>query len=303
MTGCIFTIILTYIFMKPAVQKSSIPASKIFVAKELREKHFDPSWHSHSEYQLFLVLRGTGTKFIGNTVKPFGEGDITFLGPDVPHLWRSDSSYFNKGNKQHTQGLVIYFKEDFISDLLLKEEMQQIQMLLKKAKRGIEYYGQTAELLSVMMKKIITAHGAESLIQLLQILDTLAHTKEFRLLHNDDYSYRLKESETRRINLVYNYTAQHFKTGVSLNAAAALLNMTPTSFSRYFRIKTSKSFSDFISELRIKHACKLLVEDDSKSINQVSFACGFNTLSNFNRQFKLLMNMTPKAYKGKFAEL
>ncbi|HEX5025212.1 MAG TPA: AraC family transcriptional regulator [Agriterribacter sp.] len=289
--------------MKSAVQKSSIPASRIFVIKELKEKHFDATWHAHGEYQLFIVLKGTGTRFIGNTVTSFGEGDLTFLGPGMPHLWRSESIYFDKRNKQYSRGLVIYFNNEFMSDLLEKEEMQQVKMLFKKARRGIEYYGKTVIQVSAMMTQIITSHGAASLIQLMQILELLANTKEFHLLHNADYVYKLNDSATRRINIVYNYAAEHFHTNITLREAAGLLNMTPTSFSRYFKIKTSKSFSGFLSELRVKHACKLLMEDDSKTINQVSCECGFNTLSNFNRQFKWAIKMTPKMYRQKFSTL
>lgn len=289
--------------MKFPLQKSPIPESRIFVAKELKDKHFDATWHAHSEYQLFMVLKGSGTRFIGNTVQSFNAGDLTFLGPAVPHLWRSDSMYFDKRSKLVTHGLVIYFREDFIGDLLEKEEMQQIRSLFKKAKRGIEYYGQTVNQLGTMMNSIIAAHGATSLIQLLQVLETMAQTKAYRLLHNADYAYKLKESETRRINLVINYAAQHFKERIALKSAAALLNMTPTSFSRYFSMKTSKSFSDFITELRIRHACKLLSEDDNKTISQVSYECGFNTLSHFNRQFKWYMKITPKAYREQFSVL
>lgn len=289
--------------MKSALQKSSIPPSRIFIAKELTEKHFDPTWHAHGEYQLFMVTKGSGTRFIGNTVKSFTEGDTTFLAPGVPHLWRSDSIYFDKRSKLKVQGLVIYFKGDFISDLLDKEEMQQINALFTKAKRAIEYYGHTATELTAAMKKIINARGTENIIQLFEVLNVMCNSKEYRLLHNADYKYKLKESETRRINIVYNYAAQHFHTVITLQEVATLLNMTPTSFSRYFRIKTGKSFSDFITELRIRQACKLLVEDDRKTINQVGNACGFNTLSNFNRQFKLFMKITPKAYRAAFSTL
>ncbi|HRQ51095.1 MAG TPA: helix-turn-helix domain-containing protein, partial [Agriterribacter sp.] len=141
------------------------------------------------------------------------------------------------------------------------------------------------------------------IIQLLQMLEIMAQTKEYRLLHNADYIYRLKESETRRINIVYNYAAQHFRERIALQEAANLLHMTPTSFSRYFRMKTSKSFSDFITELRIRHACKLLTEEDGKTIGQISYECGFNALSNFNRQFRLYMKMTPKRYRDQFSIL
>ncbi|MBX3240307.1 MAG: helix-turn-helix domain-containing protein [Chitinophagaceae bacterium] len=289
--------------MKAAIQKSSIPDEKIFVARELKERHFDPTWHSHREYQLFVVLKGTGTRFIGNTVKSFTTGDITFLGPGVPHLWRNDTSYFSKSSRQRTHGLVIYFREGFIGDLLDKEEMQQVRALFKKAARGIEFPADIAVHIAVKIKELIGTHGTASLIGLLQILDMLSVARDFHLLHNETYTYELNESETQRINIVYNYAAQHFHNGISLEQVSRLLNMTPTSFSRYFKMKTSKSFSDFLSELRIRHASKLLVEDDSKSISQISAACGFNTLSNFNRQFKVFMQMTPRDYRDQFTAL
>jgi len=290
--------------MKSAVQKSSIPATRIFVAKELKDKHFDPTWHAHNEYQLFLVLKGTGTRFIGNTVKSFAAGDLTFLGPGIPHLWRSDSIYFNRRNKHRAAGLVIYFKNDFIAGMLDKEEMQQIGKLFAKARRGIEYHGEAVIRLTRMMQQMVTLSGTESVIALLQLLHVMAATASgYSLLHNADYRYRLKEAETQRINVVYNYAAQHFQSGISLNDVAALLSMTPTSFSRYFRMKTSKSFSEFIAELRIRHACKLLAEDDRKSISQISYACGFNTLSNFNRIFRQFMKTTPKEYRKAFSSL
>lgn len=289
--------------MKSAVQKSSIPASRIFVAKELKDKHFDPTWHAHNEYQLFLVLSGTGTRFIGNTVQSFTVGDLTFLAPGMPHLWRSDSIYFDRRNKHTSRGLVVYFKNDFIADMLDKEEMQQINKLFIKAKRGIEYRGDTATRLAQMMRQIASLRGAESVIALFQMLSAMSDATDYHLLHNADYRYRLKDAETQRINLVYNHAAQHFQSAVLLKDAAALLNMTPTSFSRYFRMKTSKSFSEFIAELRIRHACKLLAEDDHKSIHQISLACGFNTLSNFNRIFRQFMKTTPKDYRREFSSL
>lgn len=289
--------------MKSALQKSSIPSSRIFVAKELTEKHFDPTWHAHGEYQLFIVTKGAGTRFIGNTVKSFTEGDVTFLAPGVPHLWRSDSIYFDKKCKLKVQGLVVYFKGDFVSELLDKDEMRQINILFTKAKRAIEYYGHAVNDIAGIMKTIINSTGTDSIIQLFQLLKVLSSSKECRLLHNADYQYRLKDAETKRINIVYNYAAQHFNTVISLHDIAGLLNMTPTSFSRYFKNKTGRSFSDFITELRIRQACKLLVEDERKTVDQVGNACGFNTLSNFNRQFKLFMNATPKSYRREFSTL
>ncbi|MBW7890302.1 MAG: helix-turn-helix transcriptional regulator [Chitinophagaceae bacterium] len=289
--------------MKYALHKSPIPESRIFVARELKEKHFDPVWHAHSEYQLFIVLSGKGTRFIGNTVQSFQEGDLTFLGPGMPHLWRNDSVYFDKKSKLLTHGLVIYLRSEFIAGLIEKEEMQPMREFFSKAKCGIEYCGDAIHQIGTKMKEVVAARAVESFIQLLQLLNVMSQHKSYRLLHNAGYKYRLKESETRRINVVYNYAAQHFQDRISLNEVAALLNMTPTSFSRYFKMKTSKSFSDFISELRIRHACKLLIEEEDKNVSQISYDCGFKTLSNFNRQFRLYMKMTPKSYRERFSTI
>lgn len=289
--------------MRSAVQKSSIPESRIFVVRDLIAKHFDPEWHAHQEYQIFLVLKGTGTRFIGNTVRPFREGDLTFLGPNIPHLWRSDESFFEKNSEGATHGIVIYFKENFLGHLLQKDEMSQVKALFHRARKGLEFFGETEKEVSCLMRELSHHHGMDSLVLLLRILDMLAHTREFNQLHAENYIYKLKEAETSRINIVYNYAARYFKRRITLEEVANLLNMTPTSFSRYFTMKTSKSFSNFLIELRIKHACKLLAEQEQKNIAQICYECGFNTLSNFNRQFREHMKMTPKEYRKEFMTL
>src|SRR3546814_567478 len=165
--------------MKSAVQKSSIPESRIFVARDLTEKHFDPEWHAHQEYQIFLVLSGTGTRFVGNTVKSFREGDLTLLGPNVPHLWRSDESYFDKHSDKEIHGIVIYFKENFLGNLLQKDEMSQVNALFERAKNGLEFFGKTVREISGLMSELAWHHGMDSLVQLFRILDVLSHSREF----------------------------------------------------------------------------------------------------------------------------
>ncbi len=290
-------------FRRTAVQKSKIPESKLFLVRELRERHFDATWHSHQEYQLFLVLEGMGTRFIGNSVKSFDKGDLTFLGPNIPHLWRTEDSFFENPAGKFSQGLVIYFNENSWAPLINKDEFSQIKTLLEKGRYGMDIHGQCAEDVSVLMHELLHLHGSESIIQFFKILDLLSTTKDYQLLHDDIVDNPMKEVESNRINTVYNYVARHFKNKVSLEEVSALLNMTPTSFSRYFSMKTSKSFSYFLTELRIRNACKLLSTDEAKSIAQICYESGFNTLSNFNKQFKTFIGMTPKEYRQKFLML
>lgn len=293
----------TQIFKRLAIQKMKILESSIFFARELREKHFDPTWHAHDEYQLFMVIKGTGTRFIGSTVKQFGPGDLTFLGSNIPHLWRSDEEYFDTDTDDYSHGLVLYFHKDALNHFMDKEEMTQVRSLFDKLKYGMELTGKTVHKVRQLMLDLTHLHGVESIIQFFKILDTIAQTKDYDLLHNQAYTYALKEEETNRINLVYNYVARNFRNPILIEEPAALLNMTPSSFSRYFRIKTSKSFSSFVTEVRIRNACNLLSIAETKTIAQICYESGFNTLSNFNKQFKTMMGITPKEYRNKFQTL
>lgn len=289
--------------MKTAIHKSGIPSSQIFVIRHLEEKHFDPVWHAHSEYQLFVVLEGTGTRFIGDSIKSFRPGELILTGPHLPHVWRSDEIYFEKNSSSKTSGIVIYLNENFLGDHILeKEEMIALKKLFTKSMRGLEFYGPKKPEVIRTMKKLIQLRGLPSVILLLQILEILAGSKEYHYISSRAYDYALEEHETDRLNQVYEYAFKNFRKKVLLEDLAELLHVTPTSFSRYFTMKNNKPFSKFIAEIRIKHACKMLIETD-ESIAQICYDCGFNTLSNFNKQFKEIMLKKPTQYKKEFMSI
>ncbi|AHM60845.1 AraC family transcriptional regulator [Flammeovirgaceae bacterium 311] len=288
--------------MKLALQKSPIPATQAFVVRYLKEPHFDPNWHFHPEYQLFVVLRGTGTRFIGDQVKPFKEGDLVFTGPNLPHLWRSDPEYFEGKEENWTEGIVIYFQEDFLGkSFLQKEEMHRLKQLFLMARRGFEVTGSTAVKVKKMMKELLEQEGFARVIQLLQILNVLATTPGYHILSSLGYTNTLKEADTERMNKVHAFVMKNFRNRISLEEVATIANMAPTSFSRYFKTHANKTFSDFVSEIRIGYACKLLMEDHI-TISQACYESGFQTLSNFNRLFKAFTSRTPRAYKKEFSE-
>jgi AraC-like DNA-binding protein len=286
--------------LKTALHKSEIPPSQIFVIKNLEEKHFDPVWHAHSEYQLFVVLEGTGTRFIGDSIKSFKPGELIFTGPHLPHLWRSDDGYFEKNSHYEAKGIVIYFNENFLGDHILdKEEMISIKKLFGKSMRGLEFYGSKKTEVVELMKELVHLKGIHSVIQLLHILEILATTKEYHYISSVPYEDSFNQHETDRLNKVYEYVLKNFRKKVSLEEIAELLHMTPTSFSRYFTMKNNKPFSRFVAEVRIKHACEMLTETDA-SVAEICYECGFNTLSNFNKQFKEITLKKPTEYKKEF---
>lgn len=289
--------------MKTALHKSEIPPSQIFVIKQLEEKHFDPVWHAHSEYQLFVVLEGTGTRFIGDSIKSFKPGELILTGPHLPHVWRSDDIYFEKKNSHKTNGIVIYLNENFLGDHILeKEEMLSLKKLFVKSMRGLEFFGAKKNEVIELMKELVGLQGIHSVIHLLHIFEILGATKEYHYISSKPYDDTFNQNETDRLNKVYEYAFKNFRKKISLEEIAGLLHMTPTSFSRYFTMKNNKSFSRFIAEIRIKHACEMLTETD-ESVAQVCYDCGFNTLSNFNKQFKEIMFKKPSKYKKEFSNI
>lgn len=289
--------------MKVPLQKSPIPASQVFIIKKLTESFFDPSWHFHPEFQLFTVIKGTGTRFVGDNIQRFKAGDLVFTGPDLPHLWRSDQAYFSGENASNTAGIVIYFHENFLgADLLQKKELFEIKQLLNKAKRGLFFSGKTALSVRKAMQRLLETHSFNSFLLLLEILKTLAQSKDYQLLASETYVNSLKRTDTDRMSRVYDYIMAHYTEKITLKEVADLAYMTPSSFSRYFKQCSNKTFSQLISELRIGHASKLLMEQDLP-VKEVCFKCGFLTLSNFNRQFKHIHGLSPTAYRRAYQNM
>ena len=288
--------------MKQAIRKSPIPASKTFLIRELIEPHFDPNWHFHLEYQLVVVLEGTGTRFVGDNISHFESGDMVFTGSNVPHVWRNDEEYFqNLGLITHC--IVIYFSPDFMKETFLnKEEMIMIRDLMHRANRGLEIAGDTRDTVCEMMKSMLTADGFNGVLLLLQILNILATSSDINYINKDGYLNTVTDSDSERMRKVHSYLLNNYKGDIHLEEAASIANLSPTSFSRYFKARANKTFSDFVSELRVSLACKLLLNTDM-SIAQLAFECGYKTLSNFNRKFKELTGTSPLKYKKAYSNI
>ncbi|WP_175268959.1 AraC family transcriptional regulator [Mucilaginibacter humi] len=289
--------------MKAAIHKSAIPESQIFMIKYLEDQYFDPVWHSHSEYQLFVPLEGTGTRFIGDSIKAFKPGELILTGANLPHLWRSDEAYFEKNSVLKIRGVVIYLQESLLGEhLMAKDEMVQLKKLFKRSSRGLEFYGNVKKQVITMMNELVQLTGLESFIHLLKILNLLSSTKEYHYISHNEYVDPFKENETDRMSNVYEYILKNYRKKIHLNELADMLCMTPSSFSRYFAAANNKGFARFITELRIKHACKLLTETDL-SVAMISERSGFKTLSNFNKQFRDEMKKKPSDYRKEFLNI
>lgn len=283
--------------MKPLLEKSIESLNQSFLVKKLQEPFFDPNWHFHPHYQLFTVIKGTGTRFIGDDIRHFEEGDTVFLGPNMPHLWRSDRNYFEKESQLQTEGIVVYFKEDFLgNDFFEKPEMFDIKSFLKNSERGLDLTGTLGLEMVSDLKELLGLTGFEGISKLLNILHKLSITNDYQYISSSNYTNTHKISETERMRIVHEYVLKHFKENINLSTVASLSNMTEAAFCRYFKSRTNKTFSDFVKEIRIGNACKIL-QDENKSISQTCYESGYNTVSNFNNQFKSLKGVSPLQYQ------
>lgn len=288
--------------MKEALLKPPIPPDQTVVVKHLLDPYFDPNWHFHTEYQLFTVLEGSGTRFVGDNIAPFEAGEIVMTGPNLPHLWRSDESYFAGKQAGATAGIVIYFHEEIFGEAFLdRKEAQKIRHLLALSRRGILIRGGFAERLVTLKKAMLEAEGFSLVLALLEILHLLSEAETLEPIASVGYQPTLRPMDTEKLNRVQTYIFEHFRSGLNLQEAANIANMSPSAFSRYFKQRTHKKFSDFVSEVRIGHACKLLLKDQW-TIATVAYECGFNTLSNFNKQFKAITGKSPRAYRQTYAQ-
>lgn len=289
--------------MKKPLHKSAIPDNRTFIVRELADPYFDPLWHAHSEYQLFLVLEGTGTRFIGDSIRSFKPGELVFMGPHIPHLWRSDEAYFQKNSGLRTHGIVLYLREDFLEkEIQSKEEFHGLKKLFNRSSYGLEFQGKKKEEVIELLRGMTGKTGIDSIISLLQILQHLSSTHQYKYICHKAYEVPYEKIEADRMNTIYYHVMNHYSRPISLKELADLVHMTPASFSRYFTMRNNKTVSDFLKEIRIAQACKLLAETD-QMVADISYHCGFNTLSNFNVQFRALMGCRPSEYRRTMMQL
>lgn len=257
-------------------------------------------WHYHNEVELIHFEKGEGTHFIGDYVNRFDRGDVVLIGANLPHYTRFDDEYFNDRKHFVPDIRVSHFPENLgASEFLDLPEAQILKSVLEKSKRGLKITGQSATKAARLMEEMLKAQGLERMILLFQVLSVFAKTKESIVLSSIGFRPDLAEHENSRINDVYEYSIKNFRNKIELEEIARVANLSVNSFCRYFKSRTKKTYSRFLLELRVGHACKLLIEDNF-NIKQVCYNCGFNNLTSFHKYFKQITGKSPATYKNEF---
>jgi len=279
--------------MKPLIEKLPLTEDTSFVARTYRTPRFEVPWHQHIEYELILFTEGEGVSFVGNYVGEFKTGDIFFLGSNLPHT-------FQKSNPDLiTSAVVVQFRDDFWgNDFMQMPESRQIKQLLETSATGLKMMGQTKSRLHPLIKELEFLKGFKRIIRLCECLELIAQKKDFETVSTQEVNtFQTKNKE--RIDKIFQYTIDYFHEPITLTAVAGSAGMSVPAFCNYFKKSTKKTYIDFLNEVRIGNACKLLM-DTQKSIEEICYESGFNTLTNFNKQFIKVKKITPSKYRKTF---
>ncbi len=279
--------------MKPLIEKLPISENSSFLARTYRTPLFEVPWHQHVEHELILITAGEGRAMIGNSVVPYKPGELFFLGSYLPHT-------FQKAEPDMlAAGIVIQFRDDCWGDAFLQmPEMMAIRKLLQKASQGLKIQAALTSELEPLIRSLEYSSGFQRMLSLFECLHRLSVKNEYTALSTQEVR-TFNPRQTERIDRIFQYTLAHFRDPISLHAVAKEAGMSVTAFCSYFKKSTKKTYIDYLNELRIGHACQLLIES-SRPVNDICYESGFNTLANFNKQFQKLKGLSPTLFRRSF---
>ena len=288
--------------MRPQLLKVSREPGHSFSVRRDLVPYINNRWHFHAEVELIHFEKGRGSQFVGDSMKRFMAGDVVLVGANLPHYWRFDDHHFDDEPDAPTDVRVAHFGENFWGGSFLDlPENILLKSLLDKAKRGLQIEGEAKMKIACLLERLLDSEGMPRLLLLMEALHILATADETELqpLASIGFKHRLPEAEHERVNLIYEYSIQHFKRSIQLEEIAAVANISPNSFCRFFKSRTRKTYSRFLLELRVGHACRLLIENNL-SIKQLCYESGFNNFTSFYKYFKLITGKSPLEYQREF---
>lgn len=283
--------------MRPSYEKITPDPDRSFHVASQALKRFDAPWHFHPEIELTWIMESRGRRFVGDSIAPFQEGELVLLGKDLPHFWQNDGPQ-KRGSL--ARAFVIQFSPDFLGGAVWDcKEFRMIQQLLEKASRGLLFSRKSTAEVCAKMQTLDSLQSMKSLVCLLDCLDRLSMDRNALALASIGYAPNLDRRKEDRLARVFNFATKHFRESLTLGQLAREAWMSPAAFSRYFKRSTGRAPSDFLNDLRIEHASRLLSETN-RTVADIAAETGYVTLTNFNRRFRERATMTPSAYRKHF---
>lgn len=261
------------------------------------DSFFEPV-HFHEEFQITLILQGEGSLFVSESVVPFSKGEIYLLGKNLPHVFRNKELGFYSGQGKQVKAISIFFNQDGFKSVLREiPEAYAVQKLVDSSVYGIRVSHQKQEFVSQYIRTLPHKTPFGKFLGLLEILEMISKDNNLDFVSSLGLPVHSVQENIPKINLVFDYVRNNYNEKITLKQVAAMVNMSPTAFCRYFKYKSQKTFSRFLIEVRIANACKLLCQDDLNT-SECCYNSGYNNLSNFHKHFKSVTGMTPLEFRN-----
>jgi len=259
---------------------------------------FDCPLHYHDEYELNLLINARGAKrIVGNSIEVIGDLDLVLIAPNLPHAWFTHECTSSKITE-----VTIQWHRNLLEDTFLqRNQLNLIRKILELGAKGITFSETTKTTISKRILSLSKLTGFDSVIELLLILRDLSTSRNMQTISDSGFTNDLNLSHnSRRLDSVFEYMNNNYSKQITLKDVSQLVNMNEVSFSRFIKKRTKTTFTDSLNEIRLGHASRLLL-DTTHTIAEISYDCGFNNISNFNRLFKRRKGYTPTEFRGNFS--
>lgn len=269
-----------------------------FYIADRRKSEFTYPLHSHSEFEINYIENAQGVRrIVGDSVEIIGKYDLTLIaGEELEHVWEQHECT----SKQIREITIQFSKDLFFGNLIHKNQFDSIRKMLNEAQKGINFPMETIMKVYPMIDTLSAEKsGFHAVVKLLTMLYELSLCDNYRTLASTSFAHIDENSDSRRVRKIYEYINHHYKEEIRLEDLANIIGMTPVALSRFFKLRTGKTVSDYIIDIRLGHASRLLV-DTTNTIAEICYDCGFNNLSNFNRIFKKRKDCSPKEFRENF---
>lgn len=258
---------------------------------------FDFPLHFHEEYELNLILNAKGAKrIVGDHVSVIDDVELVLVGPNLPHVWLT-----HECRTEITEITIQWHQDLFDEKFLKRNQMSFIRQMFEKSLRGISFSEESIMIAKPRLLALKNTNGFNSVLELLSILNDLSMSKSMSLLSDSGFSNtNALKYNSRRLEKAFEFMNSNYDKDISLKDLAKLANMTDESFSRFVKKRTGNTFINSLNEIRLGHASRMLI-DTTHTITEISYSCGFNNISNFNRLFKKKKHCTPKEFRENFS--
>ena len=281
-----------------------VPHDHTIIVQDEVLPYFYTHLHRHEEIQLTWVVDGEGTLIAGNEIQSFRPGDIFWLSPNQPHVFKSNADYFEPSNNKKIHAVTIFFNPfGKLSALFDLPEMKTLAIFLQQFNNGFKVSPLIAEEVAILISGIQQAEGVDQLMQFIHLLKFFNKCDRLEPFAVNSYQQSITDNEGVRIGFIYDYIVRNAAKPLTLEEIASQANMTKHAFCRYFKKHTRHTFINFLNKVRVNAACKMLSDGKHLSIAHVAYNCGFSSINNFNRMFKMVTGTTPRSYITQYNSL